>query len=219
MKEKDFFLTVIDQLKKELKQVLPGEEAQFAMAPYLKNLRKTALAENPAPKLGAVLILIYPFNKQPHTLLMLRNAYNGVHSAQMSFPGGKKDETDPTLEATALRETEEETGIRTKSVKILGKLSQVYIPPSGFLVQPYIGYLPERPQLKPDKKEVKELIETPLHLIINDKTIETKNIKLHNGLIINNTPYFNIFGHTVWGATAMMLGEFKMILKRVFNEI
>lgn len=209
------FINFIKNLESELQQPLPGEEAQFAMAPYQRRLRKNAWSENPSPRLSAVLVLIYPFNNEPHTLLMLRNAYEGVHSAQVSFPGGAKDETDETLEATSLREAEEETGIQKNKVKIIGKLSQVYIPPSGFLVQPFIGYMEEKPLLKPDIKEVKELIETPLRILIDDNTIKTKNIQLSTGFIMNDTPYFDIYGNTVWGATAMMLGELKEILKKV----
>lgn len=198
-----------------MQQPLPGEEAQFAMAPYQRRMRKNALAENPSPRLGAVLALIYPVNEEPYTLLMLRNTYDGVHSAQVSFPGGGKDETDKDLAETALREAEEEVGIQRAGVKIIGKLSRVYIPPSGFLVQPYIGYMEERPRLTPDTKEVSELIETPLRVIIDETTVQTKSIRLSSGLVMHDTPYFNINGHTVWGATAMMLGELKEILKKV----
>lgn len=209
------FTSFIQNLQEALRQPLPGEEAQFAMAPYQRRMRKSALEENPSPKLSAVLALIYPINEEPHTLLMLRNTYHGVHSAQVSFPGGGKEEADKDLAETALREAEEEAGIRRASVKIIGKLSRVYIPPSGFLVQPYVGYMAEKPLLNPDAKEVCELIETPLRVIIDEATVQTKSIRLSSGMVMHDTPYFNINGYTVWGATAMMLGEFKEILKKV----
>lgn len=209
------FSLFIKNLESALHLPLPGEEAQFVMAPYQRALRKTALFANPSPKLSAVLVLIYPLQGEPHTLLMLRNSYDGVHSGQVSFPGGGKDDIDKTLEDTALREAEEEAGIRRNNVKIIGKLTKVYIPPSKFLVQPYIGFMEERPALKPDKKEVKQLIETPLQLIVDENTIKTKTIRLGNGMLMENTPYFDIYGNTVWGATAMMLGELKEILKQV----
>ncbi len=212
----DFF-SYIKKLEKELQNPLPGEEAQFAMAPYQRRLRKNALAENPSPKLSAVLILIYPEDGEPHTVLMLRNSYEGVHSGQVCFPGGAKEKNDQTIENTALREAQEEIGIDESKVKIIGKLSQVYIPPSGYLVQPFVGFTFEKPFFNPDKKEVEALIKTPLKILIDEKIIKTKNIKLSNGFVMNDTPYFNITGNTVWGATAMMLGEFKEIIKKILS--
>lgn len=209
------FSLFIKNLTQRLAEPLPGEEAQLIMAPYQRLLRTSALFNNPNPKPSAVLSLIYPALDKPTTLLMLRNVYKGVHSAQVSFPGGGREEADDSLEQTALRETEEETGVLGRDITIIGKLSPVYIPASGFLVQPYVGYLEKRPVFRPNPKEVSALIETPLHLITEERSIMKKNIQLSNGLIMENTPYFDIQGHTVWGATAMMLGELKMILKEM----
>ncbi len=209
------FSQFTSNLELELQKPLPGEEAQFAMAPYQRRLRKNALAENASPRQSAVLVLFYPFKGEPHTLLMLRKTYPGVHSGQVSFPGGSKDENDVSLTQTALREAEEETGLNKNKVKIIGKLSSVYIPPSGFLVFPFVGYLNEKPFFKPDEKEVEELIEVPLLMILDEKTIKSKNIKLANGMVMDDTPYFDIYGHTVWGATAMMMGELREVLKKV----
>lgn len=208
---KDFVI----QLKKELERPLPGEAAQFVMAPYQRSYRAEALGQNPAPKKSAVLILIYPVNEIPFTLLMLRKTYPGVHSGQVSFPGGKMDEADHDLSMTALREAEEETGVNKNLVTLIGKLTRVYIPPSGFLVQPFIGYLNEKPMLLPDRSEVEKLIETPLDIITRESTIKIKDIHLSSGLKISNMPYFDLQGETVWGATAMMLGELKAVLHRI----
>lgn len=211
MEYRDF----IQRLEKELKEPLPGEEAQFALAPYQRKLRRNAQAEDPSPKQSAVLILLYPIEGIAHTLLMLRNSYEGVHSAQVSFPGGKRDMADKDLSETALREAHEEAGIKKNEVVIIGHLSQVYIPPSRYLVQPYVGYLNSRPGFIPDAKEVCRLIEAPVSVLIHESTIKTKDIKFSSGLVMKDTPYFDIDGQTIWGATAMMLGELRAIFQRI----
>ncbi|NEQ50703.1 MAG: CoA pyrophosphatase [Leptolyngbya sp. SIO3F4] len=199
-------------LRTRLTEPLPEETEQLRMAPYNRTARNLALRVNPNPKPSAVLVLIYPHGTEAHTVLMLRNKYPGVHSGQVSFPGGRQEITDPDLRFTALRETEEEMGVPVQSVEVLGSLSPVYIPPSGFLVTPYVGTVLEAPHFRPDDREVHTLIETPLSLLLRDDIIKSKPIKVGSSGIRIRAPYFDVHGHVVWGATAMILSELKSLL-------
>jgi len=206
------FDSVIHQLEHQLSLPLPGEPAQLMMAPYQRASREEALKGNPSPKLSAVLALIYPVQGKAFTTLMLRNSYKGVHSAQVSFPGGKMENSDTDLQHTALREAEEELAIPQTEVNVMGQLTEVYIPPSGFLVTPYVGYLNERPDFLPNEHEVQEIIETPLSMLMDDAIIKNATIPVLNGKMTIKAPYFDIRGKMVWGATAMMLSELKSLL-------
>jgi len=129
------------------KMKLPGESAQFKMAPKerINELKKIADVKKSAKKAG-VLALFYPsVSKQTMLALILRKTYKGVHSAQIGFPGGKFEATDGSLRVTALRETEEEIGVNQNKVTVLKKLTEVYIPPSNFFVQPFLGYTNKTP--------------------------------------------------------------------------
>jgi 8-oxo-dGTP pyrophosphatase MutT (NUDIX family) len=203
---------LINSLSEALKGNLPGTEAQMKMTPYNRSIRSKAFERDPAPRLGAVMILLYPKNEEWYYVLMQRPDYEGTHGGQVSFPGGKKEEEDESLEQTALREANEEVGIDPDAVTVLGQLTQVYIPPSRFLVHPFLGYTTTTPNFIPDAREVKEVIETPLHLLLDESIVKQTKVKISTGFTLD-TPYFDIDNRVVWGATATMLNELKEILK------
>lgn len=157
-------------------------------------------------RLGSVLISLYLHNEELHTVLMKRPSYKGVHSGQVSFPGGKKEDGDDDLITTALREAHEEVGIVPDKVNIIGTLSELYIPPSNFLVLPVLGYLEEKPELVPDMHEVEAILEVPFKHFFQKESLKEGNIPVGNGYKIK-APYFDVEGHVVWGATAMILNE------------
>jgi 8-oxo-dGTP pyrophosphatase MutT (NUDIX family) len=202
----------IEQLKMQLNEPLPGLDAQLQMVPEEIALLRKYKAINENAKKSAVLILLFPFESGLSTVLIERTVYTGVHSGQIAFPGGRAEETDPDLKYTALRETYEEVGVPIEEVEIIGNLTNVYIQPSNYLVTPYIGYLPHYPAFKLNEREVQKIIKMDVlntHRIIR----ATKKITYSNGLSLQ-TPFYNIQGYTIWGATAMMISEFNVITEK-----
>ena len=208
--------TFIERLKLQLTMPLPGQEAQFLMVPEIVAARKQGIPQDRAPKKSAVLILLYPFQNGISTVLIERTVYTGVHSGQIAFPGGKAEETDPDLKYTALRETYEEVGIPVERVEIIGNLTDVYIHPSNYLVTPYIGYLNYSPEFLINEREVQKIIR--MDVLNTEKLIRSsKKITYSNGLSIK-TPFYDVEGYTIWGATAMMMSEFMIITEKIKKE-
>jgi 8-oxo-dGTP pyrophosphatase MutT (NUDIX family) len=198
------------------KMKLPGENAQFKMAPKerIDELKKIANVKKTSKKAG-VLALFYPsLSKQTMLALILRKTYKGVHSAQIGFPGGKFEDIDISLKATALRETEEEIGVKGNKVLVLKKLTEVYIPPSNFFVQPFLGYTNKTPNFILQEDEVEELLEVPLKHFMDDtiKSFQYLSTSYANKIEV---PVFNLNNQRVWGATAMMLSEIREMLKQL----
>jgi 8-oxo-dGTP pyrophosphatase MutT (NUDIX family) len=200
-----------ENLRQRLEEPLPGLDAQVRMAPRrrLEELQRFNVPEN--ARQSAVLILFYPGKEGVQFPLILRNAYEGVHSNQVGLPGGRWEEEDADLLQTALREAEEEVGVPKSEVEVLGSLSQLYIPPSNFLVQPYLGFVHERPHFVPDPTEVAQLIEARLDRVRDSKFYQKSRIRHRTGIELE-VPSFNVQGHVVWGATAMMLSELVQVL-------
>lgn len=205
----------LDVLESALDGELPGWEAHSKMINYNRQSVKQAMRTDPNAKPSAVLVLLYPKEGALHTLLMLRQPYEGVHSSQVSFPGGKMEEEDPDLLATALREAEEETGLSINGLRILGQLTEVYIKPSGFLVTPFLAWTEDPGTFRPDPVEVAELIEAPLELLMDDGNIKQKEIFIRAVDATLQANYFDVHGHVVWGATAMMISELRDLLDKL----
>jgi len=194
-------------LLKQLKKPLPGTIAHIEAAPYrCINFKKEELAK---AKKSGVLILFYKKNNEPYIVLMQRPKYKGTHSGQISFPGGKQEKTDKDITETALREANEEVGVISADVELLGQLTDVYIPVSKFNVTPVLGFVDYCPNFIIDKIEVEELIELRL---VDITELRTSQIKLSNGSVLN-APCFMINGKIIWGATALMLNELRHMLK------
>lgn len=208
------FLKIIPNL---VPTVLPAFASHEKMMPVERKelLEKINLKEK-NPREAAVTMLFYPKNNQAHLVLIVRNSYEGVHSAQIAFPGGKFEVGDSNLKETALRETEEEIGISRDKIEIVKDFSPLYIPPSNFMVYPFLGICIEEPAFVLDPQEVASIIELPLEVFKNDAILTVENLSTSYGSFIE-VPAFKIDGHIVWGATAMMLSELKDVLLSVFD--
>lgn len=159
--------------------------------------------------------VFYPNDQHlTHLVLILRKTYRGVHSNQVGFPGGRVEVYDKNLKHTALRETEEEVGISKDDVRVIKKLTKLYIPPSDFWVHPYVGIIDKTPILKPQESEVEKILEVNLDDFLDEENLIIQKLSTSYASEIE-VPAYMLNGHVVWGATAMMLSELKELLKKV----
>lgn len=194
-------------LKMKFQNPLPGEKAQFKMAPYKRPNHHEALKVNPNPRRAAVLALFFQKENNPHILLMQRNEYDGAHSGQVCFPGGSIEGSDQNHIHTALREAHEELNVAPDHVEILGELSPLYIPPSKFLINPVVGIYKGEPLWKPDAFEVKDVLEVPVNVLLNNQNIKNGPVYAPSLKSKITVPYYQFENCTVWGATAMVISE------------
>jgi 8-oxo-dGTP pyrophosphatase MutT (NUDIX family) len=197
---------------------LPGEAAHNMMVPSerLEITRKLNFEEI-KPKIAAVMMLFYPKESITHLVLIVRNSYKGVHSSQIAFPGGKYEKEDINFMQTALRETEEEIGIVQDKIEVLKAFTNLYIPPSNFMVFPFLGICREEVVFYPDPNEVADIIELPLTTFLSDSIVINTEMTTSYAKSIE-VPAFKIEGKIVWGATAMMLSELKIVLNSILEK-
>jgi 8-oxo-dGTP pyrophosphatase MutT (NUDIX family) len=198
---------------------LPGIEAQKKMAPVfrIEELKNKPQNKNLVKK-SAVLCLFYPNqNGLTHFVLIERGIYRGVHSGQISFPGGRKEEEDLSFWGTALREANEEIGVPKEVVIEVKALSTFYIPPSNFIVHPFIAISRSKPDFKPEEKEVQRIIEVPLSELLLPKN-ETHGLVTTSYVGQVDVPLYLLEGVQVWGATATILSEIKDVISSVLKE-
>lgn len=186
----------------------PGLVAQARMAPRPRP--GWPPEEGIAPRQGSVLILLYPHREQLHLVLTRRTETLDEHKGQISLPGGRAED-DETIEQTALREAQEELGVPPEAVEVLGTLTSLYIPPSDFCITPVVGWTGVRPHWQPDPVEVAEVLEIPLRHLADPATVHEE--AWQRGELTMRVPFFLVHGHSVWGATAMVLSEFLAVLQ------
>ncbi len=207
--------TFRERLRLQLLEALPGERSHQKMSPLNRPLTSEALKNLTNYRESAVAIVLFEADNCIECVLTQRPEYDGTHSGQVSFPGGKKEDHDTDLEETARRECREEIGVQLTTKDLIGALSPVYIPVSQFLVLPYVYFLHSAPNYQADAHEVAEIFTFPLFDLKNEALISSMELKLPNGTIYRNVPYFQLNNKKVWGATALMLSEMKDILSSV----
>ena len=215
---------------KDLKRIIPklklsnlnSKTSQIKLAPsFRKEFIKLNSNKLLHSKKAAVTAALYADdNNLVRLILILRNTYNGVHSNQIGFPGGRVEEDDKTLFDTAIRETFEEIGIAVEKNELIRELKEIYIPPSNFNVYPFLVLLNHPPSFVKDDKEVKEIITIDLDSLLNCKITQTlipvptklNELNTQNDVLV---PTFKLAGYNVWGATAMMLSEIRDLINDV----
>lgn len=211
------FQEFLEYIPKIAKENLPGAEAHQKMMPLerieiFKHLDMSLIN----PRRAAVMMLFYPKNKESHLVLIVRNSYPGIHSSQIGFPGGKVELSDISLAETALRETFEEIGIPSNKINVVKQFTELYIPPSNFMVTPFLGYSTEELTFIPDAREVFGIIELPLSVFLDDSILVTKTLKT-SYMEEAGVPAFKFEDFYVWGATGQMMNELKEVIKRVLK--
>jgi 8-oxo-dGTP pyrophosphatase MutT (NUDIX family) len=211
MNFKDFFKVIRDIVDIDL----PSESAHIKMAPSERmQWIKDSFDNIKSARKAAVMMLFYPKDNVTHLVLIVRNSYPGVHSSQIAFPGGKAEEFDLDFKATARRETFEEIGVQQDKITVIRDFTPVYIPPSNFLVHPFLGISTAELEFTLQDEEVAGIVEIPLSLLLDDSIITKKTLETSYAKSIE-VPCFQIDEHLVWGATAMMLSELKDALKLI----
>jgi 8-oxo-dGTP pyrophosphatase MutT (NUDIX family) len=163
-------------------------------------------------KESAVAVMLFEENGVQHCTLIQRPSYDGSHSGQVSFPGGKRESSDENLAFTAIRECWEEVGIRLSENHLIGKLTSVYIPVSNFHVEPFLFYYPQKPEFKSDEREVESIFTITMNELLDDSNLDHMEVKINANLTMKNIPCFNIADKQIWGATALILNELKILL-------
>jgi 8-oxo-dGTP pyrophosphatase MutT (NUDIX family) len=205
----------IAHLRAQLQQPLPGQPAQYRMA-SMRRLEELSTLPAPPPdaKVACVLNLLHQKDGTWRTVLIQRTQnQQDRHSGQVSFPGGRYERSDESLAAVALRETEEEVGVPIADVEILGRLTQLYIPVSNFLVHPFVGVLHAAAEFRPQVGEVAHILTPELAQFTAPDATKRRDLQLAQGLTLRDVPYFDVEGRMVWGATAMILSEFLEVVR------
>ncbi|MGE5601425.1 MAG: NUDIX hydrolase [Nitrososphaerales archaeon] len=200
---------LIKRLRDALARPLPGLAAQMGMSPRPRPGTERILDPFLDCRRAAVLVLFYPCSDDLCLVLTRRTDRLESHRGQISFPGGSVDPGEDIVTA-AKREAMEELGVAPAAVEVLGQLSPLYIPPSGFCIFPVVAWTPVTPAFTPSEAEVAEVLEVPVrHLLLPaSRCEETWDLR---GTRVR-VPFYAVGEHKVWGATAMVLCELLALL-------
>ncbi|MBK7527937.1 MAG: CoA pyrophosphatase [Sphingobacteriales bacterium] len=216
------FERLINFLPQRLQQPLPREIAWQPMIPPSYDQNRYRQYDVSNARKAAVMALFYPDNDLAATnnggrtaklVYIKRTEDQYVHSGQIGFPGGRFEPTDTDLFATALRETHEEIDVKPNQITVIGSLSEIYIQPSNSLVLPVVGFASEAPNFLPNSKEVAQIIETDLNWLQNPANLQKKQMYRSSKDTAIEVPFYNLHGHTLWGATALMTAELLYLLR------
>ncbi|MSP12171.1 MAG: CoA pyrophosphatase [Chloroflexi bacterium] len=198
----------LELIRRALQGPRPGRNAHLLMIPGFRRALALEQGWEPAyiPRHGAVLLLLYPRNGELYLVLTRRTHTVATHKGQVSLPGGAFESGDASYIQTALRETQEELGVPLAEVHVLGELTPLYIPPSQYQIHPVVGYSQTPPVFQMNTHEVAEILEITLEYLLSSNCRQEEDWELEGQR--SPVPFFDVLGHKVWGATAMVLAEF-----------
>ena len=204
-----------EEIKERLaaERPLPGEEAQYLLAPLKRQRRVQWIDRKAEAKKAAVLATIVEKNRDPHLIYITRSTYPGVHSGQISFPGGQWEQADQDFLETALRESKEEVGLEASLLSEVRPLTDLYIPPSNFWVQPFLALADELPELTAEEKEVAEIHLFDINELLEENSVKVTEVQISNGMTIKS-PAYVLGQRKIWGATAMITSEILAMLRQ-----
>ena len=203
------------QISYNLEHHLKGEISHLPLSPLGRGRSSEALKKANNVRESAVAVILFEKSNELHCTLIQRPNYEGTHSGQISFPGGKQEQEDTDLLITSIRETYEEIGIELLQEHLVGNLTTVYIPVSNFKVAPYVFYFPTTPVYKADNFEVAEIIEIKIKELLSESVIKQTSIPISNGNLLKDIPYFDLENKIIWGATAIILNELREVIKNI----
>lgn len=206
------FPQFFSQLKQRIQEPLPGLPAQMKMVP---GDRKQEVKVPDNARKAAVMLLLYPHEEKIYIPFIKRVEDGRVHGGQISFPGGSHDEADPDFRYTALREVKEEIGVIPEKIEVLGPISPIYIPPSNFIVETYVGTLIQRPTFVPEPEEVADIVEIEVAEFLKEENVGIHRVDVFGGNFIDAPGYTPYGANLIWGGTSMIISEFVEIIKDV----
>ena len=203
--------TLIEKLIYNCSDNLPGEKAQNMMLPKSRvDIKFPNTTERAIP--SAVLILLYPYNDDINFILTERTNDVQHHKGQISLPGGSWEDGEH-LHETAMRETEEEIGIPMDEINIVCELTPLFVKVTGYMIHPFVGYVQQKPNITPDPNEVKNVFTSSISDLLNPNNSLSELWTIRKTPV--NVPFFKFGEHKVWGATAMILSEFKQCIEEI----
>jgi 8-oxo-dGTP pyrophosphatase MutT (NUDIX family) len=203
---------IMHSLEDRLARSRPGIEAQLQMCPNPRPGHKLYFEVEDSYLKAGVLVLLYPIKNALHIVLTRRTDRVDFHKGQISFPGGQL-EPGEKLEQAALREAQEELEVDPASIRILGMLTPLYIPPSNYCIFPAVAYAGTQPEFRPSASEVAEILEIPLGHLLKSQNVKRETWDIRGADV--DVPFYVFGRHKIWGATAMVLAEFLAILKEI----
>lgn len=193
---------------------LPGVKSQLEFTKNFNGNPEKYLIPTDDAIIAGTLCLLFPNHDGGLSFVLIERTStvpDDPHSGQISFPGGRMSSEDADVQETALREAEEEVNVKRSDVRVLGKLTDLFISVSNYIVSPYVGYIDYIPDFSPQESEVNKIIIPTLSSLLDPSSIRFKDIEVRSE-IFKNIQYFNLENRVIWGATAMMLNEFKSVI-------
>ncbi|UCE43380.1 MAG: CoA pyrophosphatase [Candidatus Aminicenantes bacterium] len=198
--------------KRKLLGPMPGIKAQLGMCPNPRPGHQAYFEVEDTCLKAGVLVLLYPRENRLHLVFTRRTDKVDFHKGQISFPGGRQ-EAGEGLEQAALREAQEELKVDPESVRILGMLTPLYIPPSNYCIYPVVALTENRPDFQPSQIEVAEVLEIPLDHLLSPQNVQREMWTIKKTEV--EVPFYRFGEHKIWGATAMVLAELLEVVKEI----